>query len=289
MVKKENEGNFIEGVMNYTGSKFKLLGQILPEFDYTKPYFLDLFTGSGSVYANVLDRYEKVIVNDIIKDLIGIHKSLCDGDDIISKTKSICPGKDNPDGFASLRNNYNENPTPEGLWALMLSSTNNMMRFNQKFKYNQTYGNRGWNSKTDKKVELFTNHIRKYKDKIVFISKPFDEVEINSDKLMVYADPPYGRIKDENGSIGKKQISEAGYNAFWKEDDDKKLYDYLRQIDSKGSSFMVSGVLHHDGKTCWMLDKLIQDGFRYKKLNFDYNKVSRKGNKETTEVIIMNY
>lgn len=52
---------------------------------------------------------------------------------------------------------------------------------------------------------------------------------------------------------------------------------------------MVSGVLQHDGKTCWMLDKLIQDGFKCQELNFDYNKVSRKGDKETKEVIITNY
>lgn len=52
---------------------------------------------------------------------------------------------------------------------------------------------------------------------------------------------------------------------------------------------MVSGVLRHNGNTCWMLDKLIQDGYRYKVLEYDYNKVSRKGDKETTEIIIMNY
>jgi hypothetical protein len=106
---------------------------------------------------------------------------------------------------------------------------------------------------------------------------------------MFYCDPPYGRVKNQDGSIGKKQISEAGYNAFWKQDDDKRLYDYLHLINDKGSSFMVSGVLEHNGSVCWMLDKLISDGFNYKKLSFDYNKVSRKGNKETCEVIIKNY
>jgi len=279
----------IETPFNYTGSKFKLLEQLLPVFDYTKPYFVDVFAGGGSVYTNVLDKYQKIIVNDIISDLIGIHNSLIQGDDIISETKELCPGKKNPLGFAKLRESYNDTPSPAKLWSLMLSSTNNMMRFNQKFKYNQTYGDRGWNPNTDKKVESFTNHIRQYKDNIRFVSKPFDQIEVSSDKIMFYCDPPYGRIKNDDGSIAKKQISEAGYNAFWKEDDDKRLYDYLKLIDEKGSSFMVSGVLHHDGKTCWMLDKLIQDGYRYQELQFDYNKVSRKGDKYTTEVIITNY
>lgn len=285
----EKKKEYIDGVMNYTGSKFKLLSQILPHFDYTKSNFVDLFAGGGSVYTNVVDRYEKVLVNDIITELIGIHENLVFGDEIITETKSICPGKNNATGFAELRNSYNHKPTSAKLWALMLSSTNNMIRFNQKFKYNQTYGERGWNSNTDTKVENFANHIRKYRDKLKFISKSFYDVKFDSSNIMYYIDPPYGVIKNEDGSIGKKQISEAGYNAFWKVDDDKKLYEYIKNIDKNGSSFMVSGVLEHDGKFCWMLDKLIQDGFRFKELEFDYNKVSRKGNKETKEVIIMNY
>lgn len=279
----------IETPFNYTGSKYKLLNQILPEFDYTKSNFVDLFAGGGSVYTNVVDKYEKVLVNDIIKDLIEIHENLVLNDSIIEETKSICPGKNNPPGFAELRNSYNESQTPAKLWALMLSSTNNMIRFNQKFKYNQTYGERGWSKNTDIKVENFTKHIRQYKDKLKFVSKPFYDVNYQSNNIMYYIDPPYGRVKDTDGNIGKKQISEAGYNCFWKEEDDMKLYDYIKNIHKSGSSFMISGVLEHDGKICWMLDKLISDGFRYKELEFNYNKVSRKGNKKTVEIIIMNY
>ena len=130
---------YIDSVMNYTGSKFKLLSQILPHFDYTKANFVDLFTGGGSVYSNIVDKYEKVLVNDIIKDLVGIHENLVFGDEIITETKSICPGKNNAPGFAELRNSYNQDPTPGKLWALMLSSTNNMMRFNQ-----NSHHKRGW-------------------------------------------------------------------------------------------------------------------------------------------------
>lgn len=279
----------IETPMNYTGSKFKLLEQLLPKFDYSKPYFIDLFTGGGSVYTNVLDKYEKVVANDIITDLVNIHKGILESDDIINQTKIICPDKGEKESFLNLRESYNNNPSADKLWALMLSSTNNMMRFNQKFKYNQTYGERGWNPNTTKKVEIYKNHIREYKDKIKFISKSFDEVNIKSEKIMVYIDPPYGRIKDTDGGIGNKQISEAGYNAFWKKDDDLKLYEYIHKINEKKSSFMVSGVLKHDDKTCWMLDKLISDGFKYEVLEFDYNKVSRRGKKKTTEIIIKNY
>lgn len=266
----------IETPFNYTGSKFKLLEQILPEFDYTKPYFVDLFMGGGSVYTNVVDKYEKILANDIIKDLVGIHQDLLNGDDVIELTKLICPNKTDVDSFLKLRDDYNQNPTSEKLWALMLSCTSNMMRFNQKFKFNQTFGKRTWNTSTQKKVELFTEHIRKYKDKIRFTSDSFDRVNISSNKVMVYADPPYSN-------------TEAGYNAYWKKDDDEKLYNYLLDIDRKGSSFMISGVLNHNGETCKLLSNLISDKFSYKILDFDYNKVSRVGKKLTDEVIIKNY
>jgi DNA adenine methylase Dam len=266
----------IQTPLNYTGSKFRLLDQILPNLDYTKTHFIDLFCGGGSVYTNVLDKYEKVLVNDIISDLIGIHKGILESDDIIESTKYLNPGKDNKQVFLDLRNSYNLDPSPDKLWALMLSSTNNMMRFNKSFKYNQTYGERGWNNNTDIKVEEYKNHIRKFKDKISFSSKNFKDISIKSDKIMIYCDPPYSN-------------TEAGYNAYWEKDDDIKLYNYLKESDSIGASFMISGVLTHDEVPCLLLEKLIKDGFNYKELEFDYNKVSRKGKKETKEIIIMNY
>lgn len=278
----------VETPFNFTGSKFKLLNQLLPEFDYTKNNFVDVFCGGGSVYTNIVDKYQSILVNDVISDLIGIHSGLLKDDEVIEKTKLICPDKTDEVSFSNLREDYNKNPSPDKLWALMLSCTSNMMRFNQKFKFNQTFGKRTWNSSTDKKVEEFKNHIRKYSDKIDFVSKSFYDLEIKPD-TMYYLDPPYGRVKNNDGSIGKKQISEAGYNAFWKEDDDKRLYEFIHKINDIGSSFMVSGVLYHNGLTCWMLDKLINDGFSKKSLSFDYNKVSRVGDKETTEIIIKNY
>jgi DNA adenine methylase Dam len=267
--------NMIETPFNYTGSKFKLLEQLLTEFDYTKTTFVDVFCGGGSVYTNVLDRYDRVIINDIISDLIGIHNGLMLSDNIIEITKTLCPGKGNPEGYAKLREDYNTNPSSEKLWALMLSCTNNMMRFNQKFKFNQTYGDRGWNSKTDTKVEKFVNHIRNHVSKVEYLSNHFEDLEFNQD-TMLYIDPPYSN-------------TEAGYNAFWKKDYDLKLYNWIKDKDSKGCSFAVSGSLSHDGKSCLLLDMLIKDGYTCVEFEYDYNKVSRVGKKETKEVLIKNY
>jgi len=275
MLEKKKE-KYINSPFNFTGNKFKLLEQIIPEMDYSKEYFVDLFTGGGSVYTNIVHKYDKILVNDIITELIGIHKGLLEGDDIIIKTKSLCPSKDDKDAFLKLRNSFNEEKTPEKLWALMLSCTSNMMRFNKKFQFNQTFGKRSWNDSTTKKVEKFTEHIRQYQGKILFTSKTFNDINIKKPS-MVYIDPPYSN-------------TEAGYNNYWEKNDDLKLYNYCKELDKNGSSFMVSGVLSHDGESCLLLDKLIADGYIVKELDYDYEKVARKKNsKKSQEVIIMNY
>ena len=280
---------YINTSINFTGSKYKLLEQILPEMDYTKNYFVDLFAGSFVVGSNVVDKYDKILANDIIIDLIGIHKEIINNSsEFISKVKSLVVSKEDQDSFNKLREQYNKNNTPAGLYALLLCSTNNMMRFNQKFQYNQTFGKRTFNPSTEKKLKEYIEFITPYKNKIFFSAKHFSEIKITKPS-MIYIDPPYSSIQDNNGNIINKKISEAGYNNYFKKEDDIKLYKYILNLNEKKHSFMLSGLLEHDDKKSWILNKLITDGFRYKELNYNYNKVSRKGDKESIEIIIMNY
>lgn len=267
----------VQTPFNYTGSKFKLLPQILPLFDYNKPNFIDLFCGGGSVYTNVLDKYNQIYVNDIIGPLIDIHKGILNSDDIIFDTIELCPVKGDKEGFLKLRESYNNDKTAAKLWTLMLCSTNNMIRFNKKFNYNQTYGNRTWNSSTTKKVEEFKTHIRKYKEKITYSQFSFSEIDLDYSDFMVYIDPPYSN-------------TEAGYNAFWnKKEDDKKLYHYIKQIDAIGGSFMVSGIRTHAGENAMLLELLIRDNYNVTNIESNYNKVSKKGDKSTEEIVIKNF
>ena len=280
----------IETPFNYTGSKFKLLSQLLPVFDYSKSTFIDVFCGGGSVYTNILDKYETVVINDIISDLVGIHKNLMQSDDIIEKTKLLCLNlKENQDEYLSLRKSYNQSKTPDKLWALMLSCNSNLIRFNQKGEFNQTWGRRSFNSSTEKKVKSFTEHIRKFRDKLIYESIDFSLLGINKDTFY-YIDPPYGYIKNENGTIGNKQISEAGYNNFYYKENDIKLYEFCNKINEIGSTFVISGVLEHGGNTSWILDKLISDGFNFKELDFNYEKINKTNSKKNTiEVIVKNF
>ncbi len=270
------EEKYINGFCNYTGGKFKLLPQLLPEFDYTKNTFVDLFAGSLVISANVVDKYEFIIANDIIEELIGIHREVINNfTEFVNKVKNLVVTKEDQDGFNILRKSFNENKSPEKLFSLMLCSTNNMLRFNKSFLYNQTFGRRTYNPSTEKKLIEFYEHILPFKNKICLISKNFTEVEIPVNS-MTYIDCPYSN-------------SEAGYNSYWPKNADIQLYKYIREIDKNNNSFVLSGCLTHDGEESILLKNLINDGFLYKELICDYNKVSRKGNKETTEIIIKNF
>lgn len=282
--------SYINTALNYTGSKFKLLDQIIPEMDYTKKYFVDLFAGSAVVGFNVVDKYDKILENDILKDLIEIHKNLCKKPySFIKNVKKLAVSKDDQEGFNNLRKYYNETKSADAFYALILCSTNNMIRFNQKGEYNQTFGKRTFSDSTEKKLNEFVEYITPYKNKIYFSSAHFDNVKIvNNSYSMFYIDPPYSRTMDNYGNITNDQITDAGYNRYYKKEDDIKLYNYCLKLNENGHSFMVSGLLEHDGKQSWLMNKLIEN-FRYKVLNFNYNSVSRKGKKDSTEIIVMNY
>lgn len=262
----------IETPFNYTGSKFKLLPQLLPLFP-KMDNFVDLFCGGGSIYTNVLHSYKTIYVNDIIPELISIHRELHEGDTIIDRTKALCVSRTDEDGYYRLRVRFNKERLPEQLWALMLCCTNNMMRFNRKFEFNQTFGKRTWNSETDRKVNGFTERVRNFNN-IIYSSKSFRNFPIMENSFY-YIDPPYSNTL-------------AGYNAFWGKDDDEWLYSYCKKIDGAKSKFMVSGVLNHDGEKCKLLE-LLKQQYQLVTLHGDYNKVSRKGEKETQEIVIKNF
>lgn len=266
---------------NYTGSKFKLLPQLVPLFDRTKSHFLDLFAGGGSVYTNVVDLYEKVWANDRIAELIGIHEALLtEGVPFIERVKALCVAKDDQAGYVALRDLFNRERRSEQLYALMLCCTNNMMRFNQSLGFNQTFGRRTFNPSTQAKLDAWLAHMGPHREKVHFTAQSFDQCQPRDwQTVMVYADPPYAG-------------TEAGYNAYWLPHHEQALYDYLTHAHQQGGSFAISGVMggHKGEAESVVLTKLAADGHEVVPINHDYGKVSRdKESARGQEVLIRNY
>ena len=47
------QNKFIKSALNYTGGKYKLLPQIIPQFSKDYDRFIDLFAGGATVSANI--------------------------------------------------------------------------------------------------------------------------------------------------------------------------------------------------------------------------------------------
>jgi DNA adenine methylase len=142
---------------NYAGSKDKLMPQLLKYFPENVDTFYDVFCGGLSVSIN--SPYKKIISNDIITPLIQFYQSLYSmsmnnyEDKEIEIIKSFKIDKTSKEEFLKVREEFNQDGDPYKFFALVSSCTNNMMRFNKSFKFNQSFGERTINDNTIQKLK----------------------------------------------------------------------------------------------------------------------------------------
>jgi adenine-specific DNA-methyltransferase len=281
---------YLKSPLNYTGSKTELMEQLLPFFPTNESVrcFYDIFAGGLSVTMN--SPYTNIIANDIIKPMMVFYSNLKKAvknnkiDEEISKILSYKIDKNDKDAYTELRNRFNESKNPYDFFSLVNSCTNNMMRFNKKMKFNQTFGNRSINDKT---IEKLKNYIVVFSVKNISLLSTkyqniFDDSYMNMRGLsaptpedFVYLDPPY-------------LITEAGYNAYWSKSDEENLYTILDNLNSKNIRFLMSNVATHKNKTNPFLDKIKK--YDIIPIRYDYEKVSRKSiPSNTQEIIVKNF
>ena len=247
----------IESPINYMGSKYKLLDRLIPLFPKTKT-FVDLFTGGGSVYMNINHLYENVIANEYISGVYQIHKNLNDKAFVQEAINQSVITKDSQENYLKLRDSYNIYNEPEKLLALIWSCNSNMMRFNNKFEFNQTWGQRCFNKNTQKKLDKF---YEKDFSNVTFINLSFEKVILNRDSFL-YFDPPYSN-------------TEAGYNAIWSNENEEQLMRSLEFCIELNQPFGISGCINN--KPNKIYDFLIkQENLKVYYFEDLYQKISKK-------------
>lgn len=247
----------IESPINYMGSKYKLLDRLIPLFPKAKT-FVDLFAGGGSVYMNINHLYEEVIANEYINGVYQIHKNLNDKAFIKEAINHSIITKDSQENYLKLRDAYNTYNEPEKLLALIWSCNSNMMRFNNKFEFNQTWGQRCFNKNTQKKLDKFWE---KDFSNVTFISLSFEKVILNQDSFL-YFDPPYSN-------------TEAGYNAIWSNYHEEQLMRSLEFCIEMNQPFGISGCINN--KPNKIYDFLIkQENLKVYYFEDLYQKISKK-------------
>ena len=306
---------FIKSPINYTGNKYRLLGQFQKFLPKKVDTFVDLFCGGATVGFNV--KANHIILVDSNPRVISLLKTLAESaiDKIIKDIEILIEKyklsysykygytyyrelgyvvgnnglkKYNEEGYRKLRTDYNllknKNTYKANimLYTLMVYAFNNDIRFNSNGEFNLPVGKTDFNKNN-------LNKLIEYNRRAKEINYEFICSDFNNEKLQekifgadfVYCDPPY-------------LITTAVYNENngWNEESESKLLKLLSELDKRNIRFALSNVLKKEGKTNTLLDNWIKEN-KFKKNNIDYhyrsssyNKKNRDSNEE--EILVTN-
>lgn len=289
----------INSPLNYTGNKYKLLTQIMPYLNNQSDKFVDVFAGSGLVGLN--SDCKEVVLNDnnnvtidllkyfssnsydkIIKTMddfiiqYGFTDTYRKGNKIYKEEKHEGLSKYNKIAFNNLKQDYNNAPSVDKLFALTVYGFNHYIRFNSSGLYNVPVGKVDYSTslrdKTKEYIEAFN------KKNIKILNYDFRNKELYQDNNAIYYfDPPY-------------LITDAPYNDKWNENDEQDLLDILDYLNKNNMKFALSNVLESNGKENkllknWCTKYNVFDMDR-KYLNSNYRK---KNITIAKEVLITNY
>lgn len=278
------KSNYIKSPLNYTGGKFKILGQVIPMFPSKIDTFIDVFGGGCNVAVNV--DAKNVIYNDINSNVVqlleyvsakGVDRCLSEIEEIISYYNL---SKENKEGYLSLRTDYNnsDEKNPMMLYMLICHAFNYQIRFNGKGQYNMPFGKdrSSFNPSLQKNFIEFVAKVSE--SNYQFTNLDFRQLVVESMTAQdfLYVDPPYFN-------------STATYTEGdgWIEQDERDLLDMLDKANEKGIKFALSNNLKYDNP---LLDAW-KEKYNVHYIDLDYSNCNyqKKDKSKDIEVLITNY
>ena len=306
---------FIQSPLNYTGGKYKLLKQILPNFPNKIDTFVDLFCGGCNVGINI--NAKEVIYNDLNKNLLYLYNTFKNLDKEITfywinyiikeynlslvsehgysfynceSSKGL--GDYNRNGFLKLRADFNNKTLSQNedyyyyimLYVIIVYAFNNQIRFNSNGEFNLPVGKRDFNNKIQDKLSKFIDRLKEQNSVFTCLDFRNFNIETLTENDFVYADPPY-------------LITCATYNeqGGWTEKDEYDLLAFLDNLSKNRIKFALSNVLSSKGKENKILKAWIERNInRYRVIHLNYNYANsnyqtKDKTKSSDEVLIVNY
>ncbi len=296
----------IRSPLFYVGDKYKLMNQLIDLFPKKVNNFHEPFVGGGTVFLNI--NAEKYYLNDIDKNLIGIHRFLIESsknpreffsgiektiyrynlsrsfkedvipDSLKKKWKKTYFARFNKIGYEKLREHVNQNQqnNPLILYILLIYGFNRMLRFNGGGHFNLPVGNVDFNKNV---VNALNNYFETVKNRKIFISSEDFRKYFSGKKFFrndfVYLDPPY-------------LISASEYNKLWNANSEFELLSLIDKLNEKNIKFALSNVTHYNGSKNDLLIKWMK---KYKVHKIDSNYINYHDNrqKNINEVLVTNY
>lgn len=285
---------------NYMGTKYPLLGQILPLFPKNIRNFYELFGGSATVSMNL--NAEKYYINDLnehIYNLYNLFKNTS-ADEIIkycyemrNKYGFSIDEKDKPkiaelnkEPYMKCREYLNENPSTIGYYFLTFYSFCNQFRFsnnNGKKKFNMPVGNGYFKKDSEISIKNLCNFFNK--ENVNLFNLSYDEIDLSDfdkEKDFIYLDSPYSA--NTNAVYNEKRDMEG-----WGELQDKKFFSWCEELNEKGYRFAMSNVFCNKGyEAVYLQNWCKENNMVVHHLNMKYASHGIDNN-YTDEVLICNY
>ncbi len=266
--------------INYSGSKDKLVPQIIKSLPANVDVFVDAMGGAFNVGANI-SAVEKVVYNEINPFVYGLVNWVINTpkDEIIrSVEKKIAEfnmQKSDAKAYKSLRDAYNANPNPLELFVLHMYSFQNMIRFNSKHQFNTPIGVAGYSENMKQRLKDFSA-----KAPVVELTN-MDYIKIDwssyPENTVFYFDPPY-YITSAAYNDGRRGIKGWGLN------EEVELLNILKMIDNMGYKFILSNVIKHkDKEHTLLIDWIHENNFKIRDAGVSGWRYAKN------EVLITNY
>ena len=286
------KSHLIKPAFNHIGNKLRMIDELIRIFPKKNiKYFVEPFAGSGIVSISYQSA-EKYFLNDndkflseILEYLFNTKKSIIieEIEKIIKKYNLPVNEKRNyKEEYNKLRDEFNKTKKTHLLFVLILYGFNQQIRFNSNNEFNIPAGKFFWSEYHKEKIK---NFIQNKTNKNYSISnRDFEEfvnwtLDINGEKnILFYFDPPY-------------LISNATYNYSWNENDEMRLLNCIKKLNSKKIPWVLSNVIVSKGNENLLLKKFIEEN----KINFEYvdsinysnSNYNRKRNIEDKDVEIL--
>ena len=289
----------------YMGNKKKLIKKgLIDLFPKNIGTFVDVFAGSAIVSMNTTAN--QCIVNDIDNNLNDLYKLFrnAEPDFIINHIKKRIDeyglAKERTKrneyhdveqinkykaAYMSFRGHYNKTRNIFDFYTLMFYSFSQQFRFNSKGEFNMPCGNDCFAPKNEEYIRNGCEFFHKPNVRIAMIDFRglFANFLHSSEELkdtFFYCDPPYlntTAVYNENNG--------------WNENDEKYLYQYLDDLDSKGAKWALSSVKSNKGKTNELLVDWLDKHNNYNEYSFDgfTYMACGKGNSNAKEILVTNY
>lgn len=285
--KKDDADIVYESPLNYIGSKAKLIPDIKENLINTNT-FIDVFGGGFNVGIN--SNAETIYYNDInfiVKDLIESFRTY-DTYDYITYVKKFIEKhqleKGNKETYLAAREYYNALPENKKdkrmLFAIILYSFQQQIRFNGNYGFNNTAGIRWFNDCILAKLISFSRVIKE--KNISFVSTDYinlsEQIPIDANTFL-YLDPPY-KLTTGSYNDGKR-----GFKG-WDDQLEQELFNFIDEMTERHVPCMLSYVLEHKGTTNTALEDWINvNNYTYIPLG-DIIGISGQPRKE---ILILNY